>query len=62
MCVFGVVFSVVPLSRFRRLCGVGVALSVLALHWFSGMVSDGLSGLWIPEKERAESLGRSDLD
>ena len=49
-----------PLSRFRRLSGVGVVLTSLALDWCSGMVSDGFQtqkrGSWIPGKERAERV------
>ena len=61
--VFVVVFvRVVPLSRFRRLSGVGVGvvLTSLALDWCSRMVSDGFQTQkrcsWIPGRERAEKV------
>ena len=60
VCVFGCLCCAVPLSRFRRLSGVGVALTALALNWLSRMVSDGFQtqkrGSWILGKERAERV------
>ena len=56
--MFLFVFCVVPLSRFRRLSGVGVVLAALVRDWSSRMVSEGFqtqkSGSWNPGKERAE--------
>ena len=47
-------------SRFRRLSGVGVVITSLALDWCSGMVCHGFQaqkrGSWIPGKECAERV------
>ena len=59
VCLWLFVF-VVLLSRFRRLSGVGVVLTSLALDLCSGMVGDGFqtqkTGSWILGKERAERV------
>ena len=59
MCL-GVFVLCVPLSRVRRLSGVGVVLASLALDGCFGMVSDGFQtqkrGSWISEKEREERV------
>ena len=54
MCLWLFCVCVVPLSRFRRLSGVGVVLTSLAPDWFSGMVQK--RGSWIHGKERAERI------
>ena len=49
-----------PLSRFRRLSGVGVVLHTLAHDWLSRMVSDVFQTQkrvsWILGQERAEKV------